>query len=270
MKTSTFLSLLTLAIFFLASCEDTNTTENNPTEKLISIGSESNDGLTVDLFSDDSLIVGLNTLYFQLTDDATGTTITEAHIAQKPRMYMDSIKHSCPYTDPSMIANNDDLFVGEAVFIMASRMMGAWDDTLSVHNEDTNTMHQVVFSGLSVSETNMKKNLVFFDADSNQVIYIVTLNGLSSPEVGSNDFTLTVHKKQSMMSFPEVADLGITITPQMPDMGHGSTGNVDPVYVQNGKYDGTVVFNMTGYWIIDITFSEEGEHLGSVQYDINF
>lgn len=270
MKLQNFTFLLAVAILVLASCEDSKEAENNPTEDLVYVGSQSDNGLTVALYSDASLHVGLNSLYFQLTDDATSVKITEAHITQKPIMYMEDMKHSCPVTNPARMANEDDLFTGEVVFIMASGMMGTWDDTLFVHNENANTMHKVVFPGLTVTETNMKKDLVFFDVDSNQVVYIVTLNGLDDPEAGSNDITLTVHQKENMMSFPEVTGLDITVNPQMPDMGHGSTGNVNPVYVENGKYEGTVVFNMTGYWTIDFTFSANGETLGTVQYEINF
>ena len=116
----------------------------------------------------------------------------------------------------------------------------------------------------------MKKNLVFLDGDSNQVIYIVTLNGLEDPEVGVNEIVVTVHKKQSMMSFPEVSGLSMTLDPQMPDMGHGSIGNIDPVYTSAGKYEGVVAFNMTGYWTLDIDVSLDGTDLGTVQYEFNF
>jgi len=183
---------------------------------------------------------------------------------------METMNHSCPIAGQGSSSTSDGLFESEVVFIMASGMMGTWDDTVFVENQETNTSHQVVFESLAVLETDMKKNLVFMDADSNDVIYIVTLNGLEEPKVGLNDLIITVHKKQTMMSFPEVADLSVSINPQMPDMGHGSEGNVDPVYSENGKYEGSVAFSMTGYWTIDFTFSQGSEELGTVQYAVNF
>ena len=259
-------------LLLITSCEEkTDDIENiDPTENLILVGSNSDNGLAVNMYTDDSLQVGLNRLYFQLTDESTGDAVTEAHITHKPIMNMATMNHSCPIANPDMEANTDGLFESELVFVMASGMMGTWDDTVSIHNEAANTMHKVVFENLPVLETNMKKNLVAYDADSVQVIYIVTLNRLGNPEVGSNEFTLTVHKKASMMSFPEVVDMAISVNPQMPDMGHGSDGNVNPVYSENGKYEGTVVFSMTGYWTIDFAFSQNDESLGTVQYEVNF
>ncbi len=261
---------LAAVIFLFAGCEDTKETKTDPTDDLVYIGTQSDNGLTVSLYSDDALRVGLNTLYFQLTDDTGGTEIIAARIQQKPMMYMEDMKHSCPVTNPEIAADDNGLFTGEIIFIMASGMMGTWDDTITINNEHSGTRHTVVFSDLTVTETGMKKDLVFVADDSTRITYLVTLNGLETPTVGANDIILTVHRKASMMLFPEVADLAITVNPQMPDMGHGSTENIDPSYMANGKYMGTVVFNMTGYWTIDFTFSQNGDSLGTVQYEINF
>lgn len=269
MKLRILLIALAGSLFMILACEESNN-ESDPTEDLVLIGSAVDNGLNVDLYADQTLRVGLNKLYFKLTDNASDEQVLDAQITQKPIMHMETMNHSCPVAGPGNIPRSDGLFESEVVFIMASGMMGTWDDTVFVENQTANTSHEVVFENLSVSETNMKKNLVFDDADSNQVIYIITLNGLEEPKVGLNDLTLTVHKKQTMMSFPEVADLAISIDPQMPDMGHGSEGNVHPVYSQNGKYEGKVAFSMTGYWTIDFNFSQGSEELGKIQYAVNF
>lgn len=268
MKLRILLIALVGSLFMILGCEasekDIDTTEN-----LVLIGSGEDNGITVDLYSDEELKVGLNKLYFELTD-ASDKQVTDAHITQKPIMHMESMNHSCPVAGPGMMPTSDGLFESEVVFIMASGMMGSWDDTVFVENQNVSTSHTVVFENLTVLETDMKKNLVFEDADSTQVIYIVTLNGLDEPKVGLNDLILTAHKKQSMMSYPEVADLSISIDPQMPDMGHGSEGNINPAYSENGKYEGKVAFSMTGYWTIDFTFSRGSEELGTIQYAVNF
>ncbi len=268
MKLRILLFALVGSLFLILGCEDSEN-DTDATEDLVLISSGVDNGLTVDLYADEALKVGLNNLYFELTDASEGP-VTDAQITQKPIMHMETMKHSCPVAGPESTSNSDGLFESEVVFIMASGMMGTWDDTVFVENQEANSSHTIVFENLTVEETNMKKNLVFEDADSVQVIYIVTLNGLADPKVGLNDLILTVHKKQTMMSFPEVSDLTVSIDPQMPDMGHGSEGNVDPVYSENGKYEGGVAFSMTGYWTIDFTFSRGSEELGTVQYDVNF
>ena len=261
--------LFALLGLLIQGCEESNN-DSDPTEELVLIGSALENGLSIDLYADHNLKVGLNKLYFDLTDIASEEQVTEAQITQKPIMHMETVNHSCPVAGPGDTPNSDGLFESEVVFIMASGMMGTWDDTVFVENQETNTSHQLVFENLTVAETDMKKNLVFDDADSTQIIYIITLNGLEEPKVGLNDLILTVHKKQTMMSFPEVSDIAISIDPQMPDMGHGSEGNVNPAYSENGKYAGKVAFSMTGYWTIDFTFSRGSEELGTVQYAVNF
>lgn len=270
MQLRILLSLFVASVMLITACENNDNDENDPTSNLVNYGSKTDNGLSVEMFADEGLKVGYNKIYLQLTDDNTDEIITEAHITHNAIMYMDTMKHSCPTTNPDLLANDDQLFEGEIVFIMASGMMGTWDDTVSIHNESANTMHQIVFDNLPVQETNMKKNLVTYEADSTKVIHIVTLTLLGDPQVGSNDFILTVHRKASMMSFPEETGLDILVDPQMPDMGHGSDGNINPEYTENGKYTGTVVFSMTGYWTVDFTFSQDGEDLGAIQYEFNF
>jgi hypothetical protein len=71
-------------------------------------------------------------------------------------------------------------------------------------------------------------------------------------KVGNNPFEVTVHRMESMMSFPAATDLAIEIIPEMPSMGHGSPNNVNPVHIANGHYLGSVNFTMTGEWRINL------------------
>ena len=43
-----------------------------------------------------------------------------------------------------------------------------------------------------------------------------------------------------MMSWPADSSLSVTITPEMPSMGHGSPNNINPVHVGKGHYKGKV------------------------------
>ena len=64
-------------------------------------------------------------------------------------------------------------------------------------------------------------------------------------------------------------DCAITVTPDMPSMGHGSTHNVDPVHVANGRYEGRVNFTMPGLWRDVFAFSRDGVPLGTVEYSFD-
>ena len=97
--------------------------------------------------------------------------------------------------------------------------------------------------------------LITFESDYDQTKLFVTRIEPKSPEVGINDFTLGIYKRESMMSFPAVDDLVVSMEPEMPTMGHGSPNNVDPVSVGNGMYEGKVNFTMTGYWKVNLDFT---------------
>ncbi len=85
-----------------------------------------------------------------------------------------------------------------------------------------------------------------------------------------NPFTLTVHQKTMMgMEWVPLTNWEISVTPDMPAMGHGSSGNVAPQHVAAGRYDGGVNLTMRGLW--RITFNLEdgaGVEVGSVEYEV--
>ena len=85
-----------------------------------------------------------------------------------------------------------------------------------------------------------------------------------------NPFEITVHVKESMMSFPPVKDLTVNMTPSMPSMGHGSPNNVDPVHLVDGHYKGEVNFTMTGDWRIDLILNQGSNKLAETQFDLFF
>ena len=62
-----------------------------------------------------------------------------------------------------------------------------------------------------------------------------------------------------MMTFPAEDNFSITMTPEMPSMGHGSPNNVNPVLTKNGHYKGKVNFTMTGDWRINLVLNKEGK-----------
>ena len=93
----------------------------------------------------------------------------------------------------------------------------------------------------------------------------------ASWNVGLNKFEFTIHKMESMMSFPAVTDMTVEITPEMPSMGHGSPNNVNPVHTGNGHYSGTVNFTMTGDWRIHLKITQNGRVISEKAYfDILF
>jgi hypothetical protein len=213
--------------------------------------------ITVELLGWHGLLVGWNEVAFKVTDGG-GAAVTGATVTHAPLMDMEEMDHACPYSQP--VEGDDGVYLAELVPIMASGMMGSWGDTVSV--DIGGTVHTVELADLEVAETNRKKDL---DVDGTP--WIVTLTPTSEVEVGDVTFVATVHHRATMMDFPAVEDLDIVVTPWMPSMGHGSMGNVDPVYAANGRYEGAMNFSMGGAWTVTLEISQGGLPLGDVEFD---
>lgn len=213
--------------------------------------------LTVELQAKHGLLVGWNELRFVVTD-GEGALVTGATLTQAPLMDMGDHMHACPYTQP--VEDGDGVYVAELVPIMGSGMMGSWSNTVTVTLGDAT--HTVVLEDLEVAESGLKKDLSVGDMP-----WIVTLTPMADPEVGTIPFVLTVHSMADMMTFPPVDDLTLTVEPTMPSMGHGSNGNVDPVWVANGRYEGVMGFSMGGAWEVEIAVTRGEEALGSVVFE---
>ena len=62
-------------------------------------------------------------------------------------------------------------------------------------------------------------------------------------------------------------DLTLEITPEMPTMGHGSPGNVNPTPQGNGHYLGTVNFTMAGPWTVTVVAKRGQAVLGEAVFE---
>jgi hypothetical protein len=72
----------------------------------------------IQLFSDDSLFVGYNKVYFKLTEKSSGLVLNQATISLFPLMDMVTFKHACPVENPDPVADTDGLFSGAVLFSM--------------------------------------------------------------------------------------------------------------------------------------------------------
>jgi hypothetical protein len=90
-------------------------------------------------------------------------------------------------------------------------------------------------------------------------------------KVGMNPFEITINCMQSMMAFPSCSDFTVEITPEMPSMGHGSPNNINPIFISNGHYMGSVNFTMTGAWRVNMLIKKsEWVKAKSAYFDITF
>ncbi len=134
---------------------------------------------------------------------------------------------------------------------------------MTPHGESAATT--VTFNALGVADSGARKMLT-----SGTTSTLLTFNFRGgAPHVGSNEVTVSAHRAADMMkmSWLPVTDLTFAATPEMPSMGHGSSGNVAPTHVGGGLYTGTVNLSMSGDWVVhlDVT-GAEGASLGRLDF----
>lgn len=259
----------------LFSCQKDITPLPDPILSYLKFASatSANSSFNLELSAKDSLFVGYNNVFFKVTNKTDGKAITLATIALHPLMDMVTFKHACPNVNPSTNANSDGFFQGVIVFSMPGTN-GSWTVDVDITADgQTETAHLVIDK---VNATTPVRKMVVIDTLKTSVPFIITKYPISLIipkiwKVGINPFEITIHKMESMMSFPAVTDLTVEITPEMPSMGHGSPNNVNPVHVSNGHYAGNVNFTMTGDWRIHLTIKKDGWLISDKAYfDILF
>lgn len=263
-----YFAVIIAASLVLSSCknEDNPTSpEADPLSGLIKIaeGYALGAATKVVLWSKTQLFMGYNNLYIALLDSVSGGFITDAHVHLMPMMNMGTMQHSAPYENPASTNAVNKLFPCSVVFIMSS-MGGTWMLNVDIHNHQNNKEGTASLS-LTVSEVNppIMKSITALNDSSKLFISYLKPTKLS---VGMNDFEITIHRRNNMMSFPPDSGYIIVLTPEMPSMGHGSPNNVNPAHTQAGHYKGKVNFTMTGEWRLNLDIFKNGAVVDTTLY----
>lgn len=270
---STILKCITILFIstLILSC---NNDEPKVTNNYIKISEavSTNSSFKVEMFSQDSLFMGFNKLYFKITDNSSGLAVSQATLALHPMMDMGTSKHACPVENPANDVPTDGYYTGAVNFSMPGT--NSW--TVGVDVTANGKTETSILKLTKVMAVNPVRKIVVIDSIMNsgvltQTKYPISLVIPKTWKVGINPFEITVNMMQDMMNFPACSDLTVEITPEMPSMGHGSLNNVNPVYVSNGHYVGSVNFTMTGAWRIHMLL-KKGERVISnkAYFDIVF
>lgn len=215
----------------------------------------------VEVWGQKNFYMGYNKVMVVLYDSLKlKEKITDAHIQFSPLMTMTMngvvTKHACPVENPEEIAV-DEIFPGAVAFVMPTAMDGSWQLGVSVRNHKINKEGEVIFDvTVDNPATSVMKVFSTITADNSKLV--LSMLEPSAPKVGMNDIEFTVHRKASMMDWPADDSYTIEITPEMPSMGHGSPGNINPVSSGNGHYKGKVNFTMTGEWKVSVLLKKDG------------
>lgn len=240
------LAAILTSVSVLVGCEQTTEPITQPDTK-VRIGTSTVDGLTIDLYSDDSLITGYNRIYIRLR---RGTTvINDAHVHAYPLMDMGMMKHSCPVEEISDVPTSDGYFTGAVIFTMPGTS-SQWSIEVAVHDHTTDADFTTTFA-LNVATSNAVKVLKI-DGQGKRIVTLKTTKWA----VGMNTIDFLVHSTVDGFEYMPVTDITPFVDPTMPSMGHGSPGNVNPTHSHDGLYTGKVNFTMTGDWDIAFGWTE--------------
>lgn len=248
------LLFLSAALLIFVSCKKDAVTESDPTEGLIkqAEGYAAGAAAKVVVYTKESTVYsGYQKFYIALYDSATGKFIDDAHVKLTPTMDMGTMQHNAPYENPESEEAVNHLFPCSVVFVMSS-MGGSWTVKVNVHNHNAGKEGAITFP-FTVAEP-ARARVKSFTAAHDGAKYFVSLVEPASPKVGINDMELAIYKKVSMMSWPADSSLTVTLTPEMPSMGHGSPNNVNPIHIKSGHYRGKVNFTMTGAWKLNLDY----------------
>lgn len=218
--------------------------------------------VNVELLTSGPLVVGQNRVFYRITQ--SGAPVESAGLVQRPVMQMASMKHACPLVNPAASPDAEGLQEGLIIFTMASTEMEQW--TLELDVEVGGVSERVSFGTLSVGESPMKKVLT---RDGKKIV--LTLGYPEAPHVGSNPVVVSAHqaKDAMMMEYLPVEDLVFTVTPEMPSMGHGAAGSVNPTLSEDGLYRGSVVFSMAGDWVVHLGVAANDAELGKYDFALD-
>lgn len=222
----------------------------------------SSGAVSVELLTFGPLVVGQNRVFYRVSHD--GAPVADAALVQQPVMQMTSMKHACPLVNPAQAPNAEGLREGLIIFTMASTELEQW--TLALKVTIGGVTEVVSFGTVSVAESPMKKVVT---RDGKKIV--LTLGYPDAPHVGSNPVVVSAHqaKDMMMMDFLTVDDLVFTITPEMPSMGHGAAGSVNPTRGEDGLYRGSVVFSMAGDWVVHLGVAANDADLGTYDFALD-
>jgi len=250
--------VLFLSAFFLYSCGNNDAvdplvTETTPSDynKLYTVESGSTK-FEVYNASGTSFFYGYNEIGFRVY--IGGVAKKTGFVKFNPLMYHGpgSPSHSSPMSERYLFNTDKNLFTGYAIFTMISDSTSLWIGKYNYNNEAN--VDSALFFVNPMSSSQIKQ----WDDIVGGKTYLLTLLYPKIPRVGLNTYTCLLHRTTDDKNYTEVDSADFSIKTWMEAMGHGSGNNVNPVWLDGGRYEGNANFTMSGQWSVTNTLRYGG------------
>lgn len=197
-----------------------------------------------------SLHTGYNELQLQLSD-ADGAPVSVDNLRLTPRMAMlEGHDHGAAVIQPE--ETEPGLYEAALALPMPGGPdLGEWSLTVTAGDAELSLPLEVAPSAAATS----------FMTEDERRIFVATVEP-QLPGVGVQPLSLFVYERLSADEWVALEGLTLTITPEMPTMGHGSPNNADPQDEGGGFYAGQVNFSMSGPWQVTVGVADGETGLG--------
>ena len=190
-----------------------------------------------------SLLVGYNQLGIKVFEN--NVEKTDGFVRYYPSMFHTGEQtHKTPHKEYFYYDSQSKLFTGYACYIMLSDSTSFWISDYSYN--DAFTVRRKFFDVYP----NPKSQMRFFLDPTNFNLYLLTLIEPPDPKIGLNDYKCILHTSFENSEYSEVDSAKMYIRPWMPSHVHGSSNNINPIWLTNGMYEGKVNFTMAGSWFV--------------------
>jgi hypothetical protein len=236
-------------------------TDVEPAEK-VSIATATGGGYEVEILADAKLQVGLNDLHLRVT--TSGAPVTDATVAFLPLATTSGGARRCPVMGTGL-SSPDGLYQLGVVLDGATADGNAWSADVEVAAGGATAT--VSFAALTVvAGKDLARSF-----ESGATRYVMALEFQGALRVGLDPIVVTLHETEDGgMTYAPVDDATLSLDPQMPSMGHGASGSVDPVVTGEGWYEGKVAFSMPGDWLTTITVARGDAVIGAPGFLVYF
>lgn len=224
---------------------------SGPVPSRLSVATDAAQGLAVELWADAPLEVGLNPLRYRVLVDGVAT-----NAAQLTQLIQPAQGPAAPQVGPATSADESGRFLGYVVLVSP----GEWSVSLQVVTQGRSSTLR--FDGLMVAASERLKTV---EVGGRPQLVSLWLEG-GRARMGRNPTTVSVHQQEAGQ-WVTAEGVSLTTRPEMPRMGHGSSGNQDPTPTGHGVAIGLVNFAMSGDWVVHLNVTaRDGATAGPLDF----